>query len=151
MNGMVTKNRMTWQYVAGFFDGEGNINICPSRGRSWPARIVQSETRVLNTISEFLKGNGIESHLYHSYKAGQYKNAKKDLWCLQITGESNTRVFLQGILPFLIVKKLLVQDVLRFFKIYPIRNPNAHGFITRKLNGIKQISSKNRVVSVSVA
>ena len=141
---------MTWQYIAGFFDGEGNVNTSASRGRSWAVRIVQTETNVLNRIAKFLEEHNIESHLYHSYKASQYKKANKDLWCLQLTGESNVNQFLAGVLPFLIVKKPLAQDIIRFFKIYPNRCPNARGFITKRLNA-KQLPSENRMVSVSAA
>lgn len=142
---------MTWQYIAGFFDGEGNVNTSSSHGRSWTVRIVQSETEVLNRIAEFLKNNNIESHLYHSYKASQYKKAKKDLWCLQLSGESNVKDFLIGVLPFLIVKEPVAQDIIRFLKIYPTRNANARGFVSRRLNDIKQIPSKDRMVTRNAA
>ncbi len=60
---------MNWDYVAGFFDGEGNINILKRGGGRRPrARItiVQriDNSDILENIKDFLIDVGIKSNIY---------------------------------------------------------------------------------------
>jgi hypothetical protein len=61
---------MSWQYIAGFFDGEGSIGVTngEKRGGSGNAKLAlhQSDTRglvLLSEIQEFLFDHGIASRL----------------------------------------------------------------------------------------
>ena len=127
---------MTWQYIAGFFDGEGSL--CCVRGKTtnnncWRARLHQSSSEVLNTISGFLDHQNIAHTIQRTackgqkQKYGPYK-ANSDMFALQVsTKRSQVIPFLKSIYPHLIVKRVLVQDVLRFLKIYPKLHRSTHG------------------------
>ena len=109
--------QITWSYVAGFFDGEGNISHGMGKS-STSIGLVQKEVKVLHDIMGFLKINGIKAR----YNTNCQK--KRTYGRIIISAREPATKFLQAIYPFLIVKKLKAQDVLRFFKLYPL----AQGF-----------------------
>lgn len=81
--------RVTWEYLAGFFDGEGCVSVYTHRSQSVPAvrlSIGQQRTEVLYQIIEFLG-------------CGNVSKTK-----LQIYGRDNVRRVMEGMLPHAIVK-----------------------------------------------
>lgn len=133
---MATKNRMTWQYIAGFFDGEDSLSCVrnkDSNNNCWRVRLHQSSLEVLERINSFLTTNEILCTIQrtackgHKQKHGPYR-ANSDMFALQISTRRKEIVpFLERILPYLIVKRILVQDLLRFLKIYPKLHRSTHG------------------------
>jgi LAGLIDADG-like domain len=100
---------MDWSYVAGFFDGEGHVS-----GTSH-MEMAQKSPDVLLQIQAFLTEMGIKSQM-------QYNSASKS-WALRISRREEVRKFGENILPLSIVKKSQIQDVLRYFKLYPSLRP----------------------------
>lgn len=93
---------MNWDYIAGFFDGEGNINILKRQGRRLRARIaiVQriDNSGILQQIQEFLSAQNIQSHIY---QRKPYKN-RLPVAALQVDDQLSVSKFL-----FQIEKKIL--------------------------------------------
>lgn len=56
-------SRVNWDYIAGFFDGDGNVDCKPnSHGfRRWQLNFYQKRMPILYQIQEFLKSEGIEN------------------------------------------------------------------------------------------
>jgi len=87
--------KMTNEYIAGFFDGEGTIIITKNKVR--PA-MTQTNESVLLQIKEFV-GVGCVT------KLKKRKPQHKDAWGYFITGNDGALILLKRIEPFLIVKK----------------------------------------------
>jgi hypothetical protein len=118
---------MNWCYMAGFFDGEGTVqpkgqhNGCSLQ---LIASMVQVERKVLDDIAEFLAAHGIASTI-----RTELRNNPKWRTCyrLDIKGRRESVCdFLRSMLPFLIVKKVIAQDCLRYAKLFPSRAGMAH-------------------------
>jgi len=109
---------MEWAYIAGFFDGEGNIDSARRRrgSRQKPAytiRLYQGSENgklVLEEIARFL-GYG---HLYEKNQSQKRKDGKPSntLFWLQFSKKTNVSDFLNNVLPHSIVKKAHVSLVL---------------------------------------
>jgi len=121
---------MNWQYVAGFFDGEGNITIydyerkkvyAPDRITTYQEKqvkisiaqkiriyvnMVQLENGVIPLLNEFLISEGIDSHIHKTNDKGMQR--------LQFTSRKSCKIFLEKIIPYLIVKKEKARLALAF-------------------------------------
>ena len=86
---------MTIEYIAGFFDGEGTINIVKNKIR---ISIPQTNLEVLENIKEFLTFGSI-------FKEKKRKEHWKDSWVLYTGNSNDTFQFLNMVYPYLIVKK----------------------------------------------
>jgi hypothetical protein len=110
---------MNWAYVAGFFDGEGNIRMeMGSERNSVQAQIIQAGdigNRVLEEIRSFIAQSGIQSKVHH--RSARYAN-RLPVHVLY-TGSVHAEKFLANVFPYLRVKKTHAQDVLRIRKMFP--------------------------------
>ena len=110
---------MTWEYLAGFFDGEGWIGI-PSQ-----AETLHISPRVIITQSK-LRGKilfeEIKSFLSVANIKSTVRCAREDMWNLNISGRNNVILFIERLMPYLHIKKLEAQDIGRFLKLFPNRN-----------------------------
>ncbi len=104
----------TWQYVAGFFDGEGHITNLTSYAR--PSVLITQADRndvVLSKISEFLSSKGVHHLLRPKSKA-------TDKWLatstIAIHSWRDVRRFLRTVLPYLIVKRVRAIEALDFIE-----------------------------------
>lgn len=113
---------MSWQYIAGFFDGEGSIGTgVHSTGRQATAYIAQSGPvglLTLRRISEFLTENGIKNSVFESGKAGKHLRTMPS-YRLALCGYTSVVKFLTALFPYLYIKKTFAQDILRYHKLYP--------------------------------
>lgn len=89
----------------------------------------QEGLAVLTDIQAFLLQEGIAAPVYDKHR----KNYKRKMFVLLISNRKAGRAFLERVLPFLRVKKLLAQDVLRFYRIFPqLCEKNAGHYRTSK-------------------
>ena len=114
---------LSWQYIAGFFDGEGHIcfhdGSVARRGALY-CTIVQTKDEglwLLDDISEFLRGYGITSKVHSNGAPTSDKHAQ--CYRIDILGWDNSVKFLSHMMPYLRIKKLKAQDVIRYHKVYP--------------------------------
>ena len=112
---------MTWEYVAGFFDGEGNIcNTKGSGGFSPRWSVVQQDDRgkkVLEAIQAFLALAGIKSYLGKSRM-----RTERILWKLNVGSREQFEHIATKLMPYVYVKKLELQDTLRYLRAFPSLN-----------------------------
>lgn len=108
--------RMTWQYLAGLFDGEGNLHT--TRAGAFRLTISQSRPRgqrLMEDVRAFLQDQQIIARISHI----RYKQATMHYLYLNRPGIQQAG---PQLLPFLRIKKVEMQDMLRFLQIYPRRH-----------------------------
>ncbi len=93
---------MSWKYIAGFFDGEGSI---ARNGRGFRITIPQTNLLVLKRIKAFTRVGTI-------CKVTKREMHWKDSWTYYIASQEDVLLFLKNVLPFVIVKHLVVSRVL---------------------------------------
>jgi len=108
---------MNWAYIAGFFDGEGCLSLQTTRMNISLYQSGDIGRAVLSEMSEWLKGEDIESCLYHRKKFTLL--SKKELWELRISSRRSQLLFLRGVLPYARVKRILIQDFIRYYTMFP--------------------------------
>jgi intein-encoded DNA endonuclease-like protein len=89
---------MNWEYIGGFFDGEGCVGIKkqPNRRIRVDINISQKKGAILYEIAKFLSEFKIESHIY---------NNKDNVPYLQIAQSRSARLFLENIQSHVFVKR----------------------------------------------
>jgi len=93
---------MNWPYIAGFFDGEGNLHLNFVKNKQYlqlVCRIYNTEVFVLEEIKAFI-GSG---NIYH----------KKGVYELVIAKKSDVSSFLENIFPHLLLKRFVVDYILK--------------------------------------
>ena len=107
---------MSWAYLAGLFDGEGNIHTTISTIR-WSLSQSPPGLPALQAIQHFLSEQGIRSGIipnrYH------YKRLPKVMHVLVISRKADVRRVCDRLIPHLHVKRTIALDVWRFLTIYP--------------------------------
>lgn len=97
---------MTWEYIAGFFDGEGCIH--KTKKGIYFVSCSQSEHQhdVIFEIKSFLESNGVTSSVRTYQNLSSLKTVhKRKTTCLSFTNRNSVFSFLNNVLPFLIVKR----------------------------------------------
>jgi len=108
---------MNWDYIAGFFDGEGNINIVKNqvkRSHGIQLRLYSSDEKVLLEIKNFLRKGQM-------YKVKRFP-ATNYIYELTITKKKNVQFFLKNILNRVIIKRTIVKYVLKNFNFERANN-----------------------------
>lgn len=95
---------MTWQYIAGFYDGEGSL-IRHGRGHGFRALIPQTNYEVLASIQSFTKVGYI-------FRVHKRKSHWKESWVYGVSRQKDLRQFLKNIHPYCIVKKKKIEYAL---------------------------------------
>ncbi|MDO8621975.1 MAG: LAGLIDADG family homing endonuclease [bacterium] len=88
---------MTWEYIAGFFDGEGSLT---QNGRGCRITIPQTNLKVLQAIKQFTRCGRV-------IRVTKRRPHWKESWVFSISRQSDVLRFLQHVTPFLIVKHAL--------------------------------------------
>jgi len=118
--------QITWEYLAGFLDGEGNIRIINYPNRRSSTRgvsvtlaqgIENNGERIMNLIAEFLKNYEIKTHIYR-YKESTDKRgiSRKPMYILKISDKYSVAQFLELIKDKLLIKKETAEKTLDFIK-----------------------------------
>jgi hypothetical protein len=109
--------QISWQYIAGFFDGEGTV--CFARyghlkKRYALAAMSQADFQggVIYVIKDFLKENRIESRITKDKRFRNGERAEGYQLRLYMSGLGSVREFLNQVLPYLIVKREKALEVL---------------------------------------
>ena len=113
---------MTWEYIAGFFDGEGTIrNNKYGNKTSIGIGITQSvfHGEVINEIKDFLDKEKIRVQVY--IRNEPYKDKYKAQYRLEITSRASVKDFLLPIIENLRVKRDQAEKLLLFINSCPIK------------------------------
>jgi hypothetical protein len=87
---------------------------------AYHAEIAQSGDiglQVLTGISEFLAEHGIRSKVRKDNSMGKF--SKLPIYRLGMNNRVNVIQFLTGVLPYIRIKKVKAQDMLRYAQLYP--------------------------------
>ncbi|MFA6135907.1 MAG: LAGLIDADG family homing endonuclease [Candidatus Paceibacterota bacterium] len=93
---------MKWEYIAGFFDGEGCIS---HNGKGYRIAISQTNQEVLDGIVKFSK-------VGYVCKITKRKSHWKDSWIYYISKQDDVLYFLKRIFDYLIVKNAIAKKVI---------------------------------------
>lgn len=113
---------MTWEYIAGFFDGEGTAWAGKGKRKegAFTVSVANTNLTVLRSIRDFLFSNNINCGMYSMVGKERAKQYLKRGWklgfSLKITSRESTVKFLKELLPFLIVKKSAALNVICFIE-----------------------------------
>jgi hypothetical protein len=99
---------MTWEYIAGFFDGEGSIS---HNGNGYRITIPQTNQEVLNDIMRF-------SGVGFVVKITKRRAHWKDSWVYYISRQKDVYFFIKHIAEFLKVKKNAAETVMSILEGY---------------------------------
>ena len=142
---------ISWEYVAGFFDGEGCVGIHQNkarRGNGCPVVIIaQTGDRgrlLLLEIADFLKPMGVSTYLGTSKRM---KDTHRTCYNLRIANRPGVITFLRGVFPYLRIKKVEAQDVLRFLTVFG----SIKGWYFRELNQLRSAAKARGEGYVAIA
>jgi len=105
---------MSWDYIAGFFDGEGSVVYLS--GKSYRVTFAQSNITVLNQIADFLHEFGIYTWITYKQPTSL---TRLPSYHLAFSKSMSVRFFLQQIQDKVIVKKELLWYVLNNLSTTP--------------------------------
>ncbi len=91
---------MNWQYIAGFFDGEGSLT---HNGKGFRITIPQNNEEVLKSIKSFV---GCGNIIFIKKRKAHWN----DGWSYYIAKQSEVYDFVRKIKPFVIVKRGLINQ-----------------------------------------
>ena len=119
--------QLSWEYIAGFFDGEGCVTTHTNRSRRglFGTQVSMAQSGVqgralLAAIQGFLADHAIKSYLLQVNK----RTAKTPMWSLVIGARPSVMAFFAHVRGRVIIKKQVVEDTWRFYTIYPsLRGP----------------------------
>lgn len=106
--GQIGELRMDWSYVAGFFDGEGCVHI--SRKGSVRVIVGNKNKEVLEQLCRFT-GLG-----YVISEVKKHHAIPFDFHSHLILRHEDVERFLKAILPYIVVKRNVVENALQFIK-----------------------------------
>jgi hypothetical protein len=137
---------MNWDYITGFFDGEGNIYTLTRMKKNYVCHsirlaLTQVNREVLDEIADFLNKHGliiIRSDFYcKKYQPGSNSS---DAWYLYIDGYVNCKTLLENMRNGLIVKRDECDKALEFLKLF--KTHKFRGFLPTE--EIKQLRSQGK-------
>jgi DNA invertase Pin-like site-specific DNA recombinase len=124
---------MTWAYIAGFFDGEGCLHAVGGGAHSettnkakFRVTIAQSNPigrDTLQEIADFLQSHCIKAYvLKHHNKKEQrlHPGKRRPMWNLWITQRQSIIWFVEGVFPYLRIKKQKAEDYRREVVAFPV-------------------------------
>lgn len=118
---------MTWEYMAGFFDGEGSVKLSNGerKGGSGSPKLglYQSGQRglvLLKEIQDFMVPYGIISTIRQLPPIPK----RQLMYQLYVYNRIGVMTFVQHVFPYLRIKKLESQDLMRYLKLFPISTGN---------------------------
>lgn len=123
---------MNWDYIAGFFDGEGNVNISKISKLNGKfsyfiqVRLYNSQESVIMAIREFVKMGNI-----YRFKRPANSNF---VFELTITNKKDIKTFLTNLVDKLVIKKEIVSYILTNFSFERDNNNNFDLSVIRNLN-----------------
>ncbi len=128
--------KISWSYVAGFFDGEGSISVVRRKVESTSCVTVSfaqssdddQPPPILAEISALLTEHGIRHGLYDDKRStgrtgelpnGRVITTRRISWKIQIFNRAGCQRVLELLGPYLRVKKVRAEDTIRFMKLFP--------------------------------
>ena len=115
--------KITWEWLAGFYDGEGCLSLSKSESKGYiryspQIDLVNTNLVVMQAIVDFMQANGISVYVNYSKHHGTFhrdaNRQHKQRMNMRIARMANVKRFLQFIEPHLIIKKANAHLLLEF-------------------------------------
>lgn len=120
------ERRVAW--LAGFIDGEGTITLCKIKGFYRPIlQIVNTNLASLQECQAIMTHiSGRKPLIKHKSFSGTRLSHWKDSFQIQVVKQQDVKLLCQALIPYLIVKKLQAELVVKFVDIRQtvVRKPN---------------------------
>jgi hypothetical protein len=120
---MKTLNEILWSYLAGLFDGEGTVCISTSHNHNGTT-IFQMNVKIANTKLELMQW--LITNFGGFFSVSNAKNIANKRYSTQYAwmpkGKNNRIAVLEGMLPYLVIKKQQALIGLEFERVYLGRN-----------------------------
>jgi len=114
--------RIDWTYIAGFFDGEGCVTTHLNRARrgSFGTHVIISQSQergrlLLEAIRDFMATHDIKGYVMRVNR----NSSQKPCWNLVVAARPSVERMLRHLSGRVIIKKVIVEDTLRFLKAFP--------------------------------
>lgn len=124
---------MSWQYIAGFFDGEGCIYRATRNGKQlghFRLTMTQTSSEVLTRIAQFLEDKYIKTRTSMVKRNGN----RSECYTLIIDNIGNILPFLNNTVPYLIVKRSKAMEAISILNDY--QNLNSRDKTTRSKSAL---------------
>lgn len=139
---------MNWAYIAGFFDGEGHIGAMSRSNGSFALNFSITQAGVdgelvLKQLATFMSTYNIEARFFYTtQKEARYKPLHR-----LYLSTADTLKALRFMLPWLVIKRQLAQDILRYRILFPnIRtSPMCHKWRSEHSHNVNINRSKKRL------
>lgn len=150
--------KITWEWLAGFYDGEGCLSLSKSENKGYiryspQIDLVNTNLVVMQAIVDFMQANGISVYVNYSKHHGTFhrdaNRQHKQRMNMRIARMANVKRFLQFIEPHLIIKKANAHLLLEFV------DSRATGYVKTSdrdhvtYSELKQLTIKGKVIESS--
>jgi len=108
--------KISWQYIAGFVDGEGSFYTTGKGSRVRASfQIAQTEEHVLvlDKIADFL----IKKNIDYSFQYYAQRGSTKPYYVVAINAQDSLKKFIEGIFDYLIIKRADAEASLEFLAV----------------------------------
>jgi len=101
---------ITWEYIAGLFDGEGCIHVMTNASGNPQLKltITQANQPFLYLIKTFTGFGAVQDN-------------KNGVWCWRLTKREDIKAFLANLIPHLILKKAEAETALAICELNPVQ------------------------------
>jgi len=119
------KFKMNWDYIAGFFDGEGCVSVRAHRTGFLRATIFNTHKQSILKVHKFLKKKGINSTIYSRKRKPNWKRCYE----VRICQWKSAKAFLEELKNRTEIKRDEIKEKLKVFKI----NIQRRGFLPKEV------------------
>jgi len=114
---MENENSNKWPYLAGLFDGEGTVCIGTIKGKNAPCLVLY--VKIANTDLRLMQW--LIKNFGGAYSVSSSKKHKKNYrlqYAWRPSGKANRKKLLEGLIPYLVIKKEQAMLGLEFDSVY---------------------------------
>lgn len=114
---MTNKPILSWEYVAGIFDGEGSTGVYSNEGYPAPVATISNTCHKLCLIlRRFLHHNNIHSRIRLVKSTRSKITSRKKCYQVIIQNHQHVQRFLELVLPYLVIKKKKARETIKAIK-----------------------------------
>jgi hypothetical protein len=152
--------KITWEWLAGFYDGEGCLMLSKSLSKGYiryspQVDLVNTNHVVMQAIVDFLKEHGISVYVnYSKHHAKFHRDSTrrhKQRMQIRIARMANVKLFLTYIVPHLILKQANAVLLLEFVNTRATQQVKTSPRDHILYNELKQLTEKGELIKPSEA
>jgi len=122
---------MSWGYVAGFFDGEGSVSYEPDL---YTFSFANTDRDILEEIRQFLGCGTLSTHVHQSVR-------RKTMYQLRIRRHEDQVRFIEGVMPYMIIKTDKASSALEWIKAKKWRTQNRVRKVSAQFSQLREVAT----------